>query len=80
MPKFLDVHPMKGFTEESIKEAQKELPDEFGVMTQNMMFNIEADSLLNAPNKEAVEKHHEKYGIKCNQIMEIKTSAQTILN
>ena len=83
MPKFLDVHPMKGFTEESIKEAQKELPDEFGVMTQNMMFNIEADSLyclLNAPNKEAVEKHHEKYGIKCKQIMEIKTSAQTILN
>jgi len=43
-----------------------------------MMFNIKADRLycpLNAPNKEAVEKHHEKYGVKCEWIMEIKTSA-----
>ena len=58
MPKFLDVHSMKGFTEESIRKAQKELPDEFGVMTENMMYNMEADRLyclLNAPNKEAVE-------------------------
>jgi hypothetical protein len=58
MPKFLDVHPMKGFTEESLRKAQTELTDEFGVTTENMMFNIEADRLyclLNAPNKEAVE-------------------------
>ena len=49
---------MKGFTEESLRKAQTELTDEFGVTTENMMFNIEADRLyclLNAPNKEAVE-------------------------
>ena len=54
---------MKGFTEESIRKAQKELPDEFGVTTENIMFNLEADRLyclLNALNKEAMEKHHEK--------------------
>jgi hypothetical protein len=48
-----------------------------------MMFNIEVDRLyclLNAPNKEAVERHHEKYGVKCEWIMEIKTAAQTVLN
>jgi hypothetical protein len=45
MPKFLDVHSMKGFTEESIRKAQTELPDEFGVTTENMTFNIEADKL-----------------------------------
>jgi hypothetical protein len=32
--------------------------------------------LLDAPNKEAVKKHHEeKYGIKCEWIMEVKTTA-----
>jgi hypothetical protein len=32
--------------------------------------------LLDAPNKEAVEKHHgNKYGIKCDWIMEVKTTA-----
>jgi hypothetical protein len=53
---------MKDFTEESLRNAQTELPDEFSVPTENTMFNIEADilyCLLNAPNKEAVEKHHE---------------------
>ena len=57
MPKFLDVHSVKGFTEQSVRKAQTELPDEFGVMTENMMFNIEADRLyclLNAPNKEVM--------------------------
>jgi hypothetical protein len=32
--------------------------------------------LLDAPNKEAVKKHHEKkYAIKCKWIMEVKTTA-----
>lgn len=32
--------------------------------------------LLDAPNKEAIEKHHEKkYGIKCEWIMKVKTTA-----
>ena len=59
MPKFLDVHPMKGFTEQSLRKAQTELPDEFGVTTENNRLYC----LLNAPNKEAVEKHYEKYGL-----------------
>jgi hypothetical protein len=28
--------------------------------------------MLDAPNKEAIEKHHDKIGAKCNLIMEIK--------
>jgi hypothetical protein len=79
MPKLLDVHPMKGFFDEEIlKKAQTELPDEFGVTTENTLYNIEADRLyciLIAPNKEAVQKHHQKYGVRCEWIMEIKTSA-----
>jgi hypothetical protein len=33
-----------------------------------ILFNVEADRLfciLDAPTKEAAEKHHEKYGAKC---------------
>ena len=52
---------MKGFTEQPLRKVQTALPDEFGVTTENMLLSIEADRLyclLNAPNKEAVEKHH----------------------
>ncbi len=30
--------------------------------------------LLEAPDKEAVEKHHKKMGIKCDWIHEVKTT------
>jgi hypothetical protein len=53
--------------------------DEFGVKHQNILYNSEADKvfcLLDAPNKEAVKKHHKKkYAIKCEWIMEVKTTA-----
>ena len=42
MPKFLDVHPMKGFEEQSIKKSISESPDEFGITTENALNNIEA--------------------------------------
>ena len=59
--KQLDVHSIKGFTEQPLRKVQTALPDEFGIITENMLLSIEADRLyclLNAPNKEAVEKHH----------------------
>jgi hypothetical protein len=49
-----------------------------GVTAENFLFNIEADRLyciLNAPNKGSIESHHKKYGVICEWIMEIKTSA-----
>jgi Protein of unknown function (DUF4242) len=78
LPRFLDVHSMKAFDEQSLKKAHTELPDEYGVSTENALYNVEADRLfcvLDAPDKEAVEKHHEKYGVKCEWIIEIKTVA-----
>ena len=78
MPKFLDVHPTKGFDELTLKKAISEPPDEFGVTAENFLYNIEADRLycvLNAPNKEAVEKHHQKAGITPEWIREVKTTA-----
>jgi hypothetical protein len=31
--------------------------------------------LFEAPSREAVEKHHEKYGIKCTWITEVEATA-----
>jgi Protein of unknown function (DUF4242) len=43
-----------------------------------LMYNYEADRfycLLEAPNKRAIEDHHNKYGFKCEWITEVKTTA-----
>ncbi|MGH9983347.1 MAG: nickel-binding protein [Nitrososphaeraceae archaeon] len=78
MARFLDVHPTGGVNEDTLKKMQNELPDEFGVTTENIMYNIEDDKvfcLIEAPDKNAVEKHHAKYGIKCEWIVEVKTTS-----
>jgi hypothetical protein len=58
LTRFIDVHPTGGVNEEMLKKMQNELPDEFGVTTENILYNIEADKvfcLIEAPNKNAVE-------------------------
>ena len=64
MPRFLDVHPMKGTTtEETLKQIQMSPKDEFGVTHVSILFNPEADRvfcILDAPDKDAVEKNHKK--------------------
>ncbi len=78
MPKFLDVHSLKGVDEETLRKAQDSLKDEFGVIHDNIMYNKEEDRffcLLYAPNKESIVKHHEKHGFKCEWVTEVKTTA-----
>jgi Protein of unknown function (DUF4242) len=78
LPKFLDVHPMKGITEDTLKQIQMSPKDEFGVTHVNILFNPEADRvycILDAPSKDAVEKNHQKIGIECEWIMEVKETA-----
>ena len=43
VPRFLDVHPMKGVTEDNLKQTQMSPKDEFGVTHVNILFNPEAD-------------------------------------
>ena len=66
------------YWKESREDIFSQPPDESGVTAENFLYNIEADRLyciLHAANKEAIEKHHKKYGVTCEWIMEIKTSA-----
>jgi hypothetical protein len=77
LPKFLDVHSLKDLDEETLRKLQQSPVDEFGVIHDNMMYNREVDKMyciLDALDKDAVIKHHEKYGFKCKWIMEIKTT------
>jgi hypothetical protein len=77
MPKFLDSHHMKGVDENTLRNAQNSPKDEFGVTHENIMYNEKEDKLfclLDAPSKEAVEKHHQKLGIQCEWITEVKTT------
>jgi len=78
VPRFLDVHSMKGLDEHILKTLQNSPQDEFSVKHLNILHNPEVDKcfcLLEAPTKEVVEKHHEKMGIKCEWITEVKTTA-----
>ena len=64
-------------TEEDLIKAQNAPRDELGVKVVNILYNLEVGiiyCILDAPSKEAVEKHHDKIGVKCNWIMEIKTT------
>jgi Protein of unknown function (DUF4242) len=76
--KFIDIHSLGRYSDKELKGFQ-ELPiDEYGVRVLNIFYNRAAGitfCYLEAPTKEAVEKHHEKYGVKCNWITEIEATA-----
>ena len=64
--------------EESQRKFQNAPIDEFQVKAINLMYNYDIDKfycLLEAPNKQAIEDHHNKYGFKCEWITEVKTTA-----
>jgi Nickel responsive protein SCO4226-like len=80
LPTFLDVHSIGTLTEEDLIKEQNAPRDELGVKTVNILYNLEGGviyCLLDAPEKEAVEKHHDKIGVKCDWIMEVKTTQKT---
>jgi hypothetical protein len=73
MPVFLDVHKVP-FTEDNLRELCRSPVDEFGVSHVNLFYNKEASvcfCLLNAPDVDAVQKHHKKVNIQCEWITEV---------
>jgi signal transduction histidine kinase len=74
MPFFIDGHYMKGLTTGQVKKIVNNLPDKHGVTHQEILYNEKDNKLfciLEAPNKESIEKHHQDIGIKCDFIFEI---------
>ena len=79
MPKFMDSHPMQPFTAEALKELQAAPPDEFGVTHHDILFSEKDNKIycvLNAPNAEAIHKHHAKGGITCDWVHEVKSTRE----
>jgi hypothetical protein len=78
MPTYLDAHELGNATEEQLKQAQNAPKDEFGVTHKNILYNKEENKafcIVDAPNKDAVERNHQKFDMKCNWITEVKTTA-----
>jgi hypothetical protein len=78
MPKFLDVHSFHSLGESKVKELQKAPVDEHGVRHINILYNKQANicfCFLEAPDREAVEKHHEEVNLKCDWITEVESTA-----
>ena len=76
MAKFLVSHPTC-FKEESLKRAQKSPKDEFGVTHDNMFYNEKENKLfclMEAPDKNSLEKHYAKAGLTYDWIVEVKTT------
>jgi len=61
---------LKGFeNEEILRKLQQSPVDKVGITHINIMYKKEEDkffSLLDAPNREAVENHHHKHGSSVN--------------
>ena len=77
MAKFIDSHPMQPFTGDKLKGLQDAPPDEFGVTHHDILFSEKENKIycvLDAPNAEAVHKHHEKAGISCDFVHEVKST------
>jgi hypothetical protein len=63
MPTYLDAHDLGNMTEEQLDQAQNSPMDEFGVTTENMLYNKEVNML------------YCRFGLKCDWITEVKTTA-----
>lgn len=73
MPVFLDVHNIPSLGNKKVEELI-DSKDEFDVTPINILFNRDVDlcyCLLEAPNKEAIEKHHSKFNMRCDWITEV---------
>jgi hypothetical protein len=77
MPKFIDGHPMGSISPEVCRRLQKSPQDEFGVTHHDILFNSRENRVycvLDAPDREAVAKHHAKAGITCDFIQEVESA------
>ena len=79
MARYIDIHQMAPLTAEKLCEAQGTPKDEFGVTHYEILFSEKDNKvwcILDAPDRDAIEKHHAKAGIKCESIYEVTSTKQ----
>jgi hypothetical protein len=65
------------FTEDDLKKSQTR--DEFGVKILNTFYDMESGMmfcLVDAPDRDALEKHHSKFGMKYEWITPVKMTSE----
>jgi len=68
---------MGSITPEMLRKMQNEPRDEDGVLHHEIFFNKEDDKVwcvVDAPDKEAVRKHHTKAGVEVEWVHEIEST------
>jgi uncharacterized protein DUF4242 len=71
---YLDIHVANGRTAKRIQSLVGDKPDEFGVSHIEFYINEGEDKMLcfhEAPDEEAVVKHHDAAGLKCDWIIRV---------
>ena len=77
MPHFMDFHNDLKLPDQAIEQitqdARDNRADEFGVRQVELFHNTDGKvyCLLEAPNAEAVRKHHEALGVPCGDVHEV---------
>jgi len=77
MPQFMDFHDDLKLPDQAIEQITQETKDkkadEFGVRQVELFHNTDGKvyCLLEAPNAEAVRKHHEALGVPCGDVHEV---------
>ena len=68
------MHPL---TVEQLRAAQQSPTDEFGVTHHDILYSEPKNKLycvLDARDREAIERHHAKIGITCDWIREVEST------
>jgi hypothetical protein len=81
MPRFMDYHPELNLPQDAIDQladdAREGKKDDFGVSQVELFHDHEGHvyCLLDAPDAEAVRKHHEALGIEVGDVHEVESLA-----
>jgi hypothetical protein len=79
MPRFMDVHTDLLLPPEAIEQlrsdAQAQRHDEFGVRQVELYYNHDGHvyCLLEAPDAEAVHRHHAALGVPCGEVQQVES-------
>ena len=79
MPKFMDFHDHLHLPSEAInqiaEDTKNEKADQFGVRQVELFHNADGHvyCILDAPDADAVRKHHEALGVPCGDVHEIQS-------
>jgi hypothetical protein len=79
MPTFMDFHDDLKLPDEAVRQITKETKehkvDKFGVRQVELFHNPHGKvyCLLEAPDADAVRRHHEALGLSCGDVHEVKS-------